>query len=230
MHQPAAPPRRRQRIWYTGTPPGNGHLSLQSIVYGIQLCARWLHPDGANCGGCPMKRNSELFCTPDARRPARAVARPGRRSLLVVLLSMSALVIDIGVVYFSYQEARGRNRCGGVSGRGGHSPRHRNNHRVPVQRRSNAPARGQYLTPSEPEHYEGNLKLDLRPAERVPQIRAPPCATYSIAQGQRKRNPGDGDSDRADVLRQDIRCQINPASRQPRPQVQRAAGLPRIIS
>src|SRR5580704_16529506 len=94
-----------------------GNLSVQSQGLRSQLCAQWMHINGANCGEYPMKINSKSFVGP---------VRDGQRGqtfvmvaiLLPVLLGMAALVIDLGYVYVSYQQLLAGTQAAALAGGG----------------------------------------------------------------------------------------------------------------
>ncbi len=130
-----------------------------------------------------MKRNRNSFVRP---------VRDGQRGqslvlvgvMLVVLLSMSALVIDIGVVYFSYQELLGTTNAAALAGGEAIPQGTAKNAAYQYSGWSNAPVAGPIL------NIHSNLNITnvtssltcVQPSA-YPNLGLPPCATYSIAQG-----------------------------------------------
>src|SRR5579862_1595122 len=94
--------------------PGDCYLSLQAYSHGNQFCAQ-LHADGANYGARPMKMNRKHFVRP-VRNGERGQSLVLMAGLLIGLLSMAALVIDLGNVYFSYRQLQAATDAAALAG------------------------------------------------------------------------------------------------------------------
>jgi Flp pilus assembly protein TadG len=124
-----------------------------------------------------MKRNSEPSGRP-ARDPQRGQALVFFALLLVVLLSAAAFVVDIGDLYFSYQELQGATNSAALAGGAAITAGTAQNTAYEYSGDPNSPANATYNIHSNLNITGVTVTFGCISTATYPNLGLPPCSTY----------------------------------------------------